>query len=367
LRFYIIIFSICLAIACVLQIATYKHNYNNDLAQQRQNFIQQQQDLMSRIARQLSYPIARQETHRVEEILLAYENVLFALDLPVVMQVVLLDAPQAIIGNADRLHADYNYYQRILANPNKIHFSDLYDSTLMPDFKMLNYGIGILDDAEEVTAVLEVTIADEKFDRIVNQVTGYSLQSYIIKVVTAYALLALFVTSVFAYFFRQQMMMRKELKMLQRTVLIGSSKEYEQKGQMHFDLFVLLSDLYAKFFSAAKDMNVSLLWPQKEKPYYIYADRQDIMHDLSGIVANMLRNNANEGTLKLSISLEDGNVMLNAEDDAYYSSLDEEWGILSEKVEYIHQPYIGNKIKYLICKARSKASVIPFAQSKIQT
>ncbi len=152
----VLVLIICGCFICfVVHFAEMKRDYTAKLQTNINVYLQQQIATLSRLSDAL-IPVLQQKNYvQVAALLAIYEEITFAqaqqgAAVPINIHFVSLSAPQHIIGSFGELDlrsiaSDSEYYSRVAEVPDQLAFSKIYTNTDMPEYPMLNFGLGISD------------------------------------------------------------------------------------------------------------------------------------------------------------------------------------------------------------------------------
>ncbi len=190
----------CFVTLTVLAILTCMFSFSSHVAKIRQHFQQQvivsiqrvldqQQILLQRLGHNLLLPIQNKDQLVISAYLSAYEDQLYVaaqqgLAIPASLSLVSLSAPLNIISSiglaeASTLAPDEEYYLRVVRQPKDLSISQQYIRLEMPDCKLINFGLGVLDHQQQFIAHLDAKIAVAALQKFVqNSLPGSSLYSF---------------------------------------------------------------------------------------------------------------------------------------------------------------------------------------------
>lgn len=156
-------------ISFTLHIITLKRQYSNVLRHEISQYLDQQKFLLQRLGQKLVGPIKQQDFNTVSQTINAYEEIIFSLAkqklaIPANIYLVSLDADQQVIGgfgytDQSILAPDENYYSRVVEEPGNIAISELYIKHEMPDYPLLNLGVGITGTVNNYYGQLDLKLA----------------------------------------------------------------------------------------------------------------------------------------------------------------------------------------------------------------
>jgi hypothetical protein len=144
-----------LFISYILHISEQKQEYTNNLHINIRKFIHQQTISLQRLSNHMVPILRRQEYGAISTYLAAYEDVLYGMakqgyTLAGNIKFVSLNAPQIVLGSKGKLDAavvapDQEYYSKIVADPFLLAMSHHYSKPEMPNYPLVNLGLGITD------------------------------------------------------------------------------------------------------------------------------------------------------------------------------------------------------------------------------
>lgn len=153
----------------VLRISEYKRAYTDDVNVQIKNFIQQQNFSLQRLNNHILPALRSNDVAALSTYLAAYEDVLFGVakqghSPAVTVQFVNLNAPELIVSSKgiesnSTLAPDHEYYSKIIEDPYTLIFSHYYVKAEMPDYPLLDFGIGVTDSLNNYYGQIDVKVA----------------------------------------------------------------------------------------------------------------------------------------------------------------------------------------------------------------
>lgn len=346
-----------------------------------ETFMQQQQNLLQRLGKQLIQPIKQNSAPDISLRLRIYEDLIFtmakqALTVPVNVHYVSLTAPAKIIasnGLTDirALAPDDNYYMRAVAEPNKLVISASYIKTEMPDYGMFNWGLGIVDD--KYLGHLDVKVAmpliaeyiatkvgtqDNLFSFKLNTPNIYApdvmLNKNILLVHAIRVALVAFIITALAYYILYKIYIVHMATKLQNNMLkdkVAQNAELDAQVMAYksytavqneygllavnvvgsekqiVDIGKLLQDVKAVNLPLAMHRSVQINLPYHlGLPLGIFVNRIRLMQILSGIVYEVLMQLSNGSKIEIQVSVKElanakQNIIFKFVDNGFYNTL----------------------------------------------
>lgn len=339
--------SICAVFA--IHVGYKKYAYAAEHVAARQQFFVEQQDLLVRLSKLLPRLVKQREVNAINQLLTTYESVLFALQLPVNMQVVIFDAPQQAIGLLAELAPDESYYMQIMQRPQQLAYSHAYTKSAMPDYPLFNYGLGILDDSGVVLGIVEAKIPEVALQEYLDQKLPTNFYAYIFAIAIGYMLLAGLIICSYVLFMRHKARYQAKIDRLQACLTMHDKYKDMPTVYVNVNIMQIINDIYAATNVMAHALGVTLIFPHLEqRAIYCYCDQKLLVQMLTAIVKNMLVQLGSNGSLQLEIHLSKNQITFEFTDNGFYCELDEGWQDIIEYIEHVHTAYVGNKITYSI-------------------
>lgn len=353
-----------LCVGFIWQVKNAKYTYSHRLSLLIAQYTQQQQALLQRLGNNLLIPLQQNDVAEIARNLRVYEDILYTLakqnlTIPASVHLVSLNAPQKIIGSygiAENsvLAPDENYYIQTLENPTLIAQSHIYSKQEMPDYFMLNLGVGVFDSNQIYRAQLDQKIAintlqdfiklrlgSEKFESLEKIFTFRFTNAGIdnpeillssklcLELFLRYAtLLTLIFTSIFyiVHAFIIRLMLNKQQKLQldnmqlelvlvreeHRCMRIAAEVQHKygtllsigMTSPVIIELPCLISDIKAVNANLALERSVQLVFPDySQKALRFYANQIRIMQILSGITYEIIQHMNSAGILELEIQI----------------------------------------------------------------
>ncbi len=365
-----------------MQFAKAKQHYADQLQEQINQFIVQQNSLLQRLAKQMSFAVQQQDLPNIKLHLRSYEDLIFTLakqnlTVPVNVHFVSLNAPQQIIGSNGKVDSNYlapdeDYYSRSISEPNRLIFSGAYIKTEMPDHLLCNWGVGIigqnylghLDVKAALVAIenyiqarvapnelfsFQLSVPDlSKSSVKVNSVVFIAgLVKFVILCITGAILLysaVFYLIKLYAYIKQQQQdisIMDKHIseQFLELSALKLATKIQEKYGILaanedhsysNIDIGQILSEVQTinTELAIARGVKIELVH-DFEQPIHIYTNRLRLMQILSGITYSILQQLPDGSTLELQVILQElsnahQKFLFKFTDNGFYTSLQDE-------------------------------------------
>lgn len=355
-----------LCVGFIWQVKNAKYTYSHRLSLLITQYTRQQQALLQRLGNNLLIPLQQNDITEIARNLRVYEDILYTLakqnlTIPASVHLVSLNAPQKIIGSygiAEKsvLAPDENYYIQTLENSTMIAQSHPYSKPEMPDYFMLNLGVGIFDSKQIYYAQLDQKIAINSLQDFIKLRLGYEKLENLEKVFTfkftnaginnpeillSYKLclelflrysilLALIFTSIFyiIHAFVIRFMINKQQKLQldsmqlelvlvreeHRCMRIAAEVQHKygtllsigMTSPVTIELSCLISDIKAVNANLALERSVQLDFPDySQKSLRFYANQTRIMQILSGITYEIIQHMNSAGILELEVRIND--------------------------------------------------------------
>jgi len=365
-------------ILCVIQVNKYvaaeRAAYVSTLSRYLEEYMAQQTEILRRLAKNLIPPLKDPDTRRIAMYLSAHEEILFGLAkqglvVPLSLQLVSLDVP---LIDSSILAPDESYYIKVVEQPKVLTVSRLYNRHDMPDYLMVNLGLGIVDGVNNYHGHLDAKLAVASLsDYLVHKpgmasslftfkfVKAQGLQPEIILLKTAFAwvllkyMLAcvslltvlLLVAYVVSMVYNQLAAKKTEVTKLARNLetaqqelaytqaaievqnTYGVLLNYVPDNIQVIELQQLLLDIKTVNANLAFQQGVKLLFPEyNSKNLRFYGHQIRLMQILSGILHEMIKLNALGGTIELKVDLSDNldgqqKLKFHFMDNGFYDSL----------------------------------------------
>lgn len=175
-----IILLICLICICVAifttQLADAKQRYKAAILTQIEQLCAQQQILLQRLGKQLIPALHAQNHSSISDHLRIFEDQNFGLakqklTIPINVQWVSLNIPAQILksdGSIEELKQAQaeDFYLQIISDPNNLKISENFTRTEMPEYALVNFGLGIIDGTNNL-GHLEASVALQDIDKYI--------------------------------------------------------------------------------------------------------------------------------------------------------------------------------------------------------
>lgn len=345
----IIICILCASVSFAIQFGYRKHEQTAQTNRARERFFQVQEDFLFRISKVLAYSVKLREVAAINQHLAAYEEVLFTLHQPVNLQVAILDAPMQVIGLFPELAPDQNYYSQLLQDPKHLAYSHTYTKSAMPDYPLLNYGVGILDQNGTVLGVVEARIPESVLQELINsQVPGTFYREILWLAVWHVLLIATAITAIWLLN-KYRSSNTKTVRRLQDFIDMQHRYTSMSDIAMNFNIMQIVGDVYAAIAIGMQRAGVEIIFPHDNtQVIYCYCQPKELVQTLTDIANNIARQLGANGRLQLEITLDNNLVNFIFTDNGFYNQLDPAWGDLKDNIQYLHTAYVGNKIVYSV-------------------
>lgn len=384
---HLFIFSLSIVIcSCIviysMQLAEAKKSFHLKLTNKIQLLLEQQQELLQRLSKQLLESIKQQNLTEISKHLRIYEDQIFilakqGLTIPVKIQWVSFNVPQIVVtsegvANSNTLAPDQRYYLNVFADPKQLQTSNNYIKEEMPEYRLLNLGLSILDRHNNIQGLLDISISltslhaylesdlgaaaavfsfnllDLANPEIVLNATTYwvGLLKFIAGVVGTFAGLWLLISyghKLYNYTLVQNLQLenaKRQIATLTMNAVIhrnaaATQNKYgiiaadpETKAMQLIDISELLNDSLAVNAELAQIRNVTITLPtQKILQVYIFGNMVRLIQILSGIMYEVLSRLPANSTINVQLLITD--LPLNARqftfkftDNGFYNTLD---------------------------------------------
>lgn len=403
------------SISFTLHIITVKRIYTDNLSNELAKYLDQQKFLLQRLGQKLVRPIQQGDFNTVSQTINAYEEVIFSLSkqklsIPANIHLVSLDAVQQVIGgfgyrDQKILAPDESYYSQVVEEPNSLAVSKLYIKHEMPDYPLLNLGVGITDSANNYYGHLDLKLAVESLQEFFTSHELFNLKfvdNNLLKPKIYYSKTNLMLYAV------KFILLRLASIILLITIITWLYKVYKQNLQLKIsplqskidkmqkfidlqhnygvpsagnkiNLQQLLDDIKALNVIAADQKQIKLVLPEYNNNHHLcfYAHKLRLVQILSGILYEIIMQVSVGGTIELKTILTDypndqQKVEFVFNDNGFYEKLQNREVVLSSTdirshgwdniiklidlenglLEHQHVAYVGNTIRFsLVCQA----------------
>lgn len=340
-----------MVVPCILQISYKQHTFNVQHDRAFADFFEQQQDLLTRISRLVSRDVQARDQAGIQAVLSAYEGVLFSMQLPVGLQVVIINAPQQVIGLNSQLTPDDQFYTNVLQRPDTLSISDYYTLPAMPDYTMLSYGIAISNIDGIVLGILEAKVPETLLQEYLGVKYSANLVSYILQTVLLYILLTAVLFTVLQYVQRMKKIYKQEIDYMQEYITIQDKYRDMHVYKTNINVMQVIIDVYNTCKLQAHKLGINIEFTERAKePIFSYCQQRDLYQVLLNILQNIICQLGANATIKIMVEATNENIVFKFIDDGYYFDLSQDWGEYAELVKYKHTTYEGNIITYSLIR-----------------
>ena len=383
----IIVFALLLSalICCtsfLMNLATHKRNYNDQITSKVQQYLAQQKIILHRLGGKL-IPLVKQENIAdIAQNLNAYEEIIFVLArqglaVPVSVHLVSLDAPQQIVGSfgistPTALAPDEAYYSQVVEEPLELAISQIYIKNEMPNYSMLNLGVGIEDNSGQYYGHLDVKLAvtalhdyiahdhalrsklfnfsfaannSLKPEITINSaaciIAGFNYVVLRLLILAIAVLIAIAAYKIYTKISRQIKVLQKNEKQIQLLnnrlhnlqMFIETQNKYGKllknvtEQNQAIELRQLLNDVKAVNSEFAMERGVSLIFPEYNSDNLrFHGNRLRLMQILSGMLHDIIWQMASMGQIELKVKLNDNQhglqkLVFSFTDNGFYNNL----------------------------------------------
>lgn len=339
----------CATVVFAMHMACKKYAYSLQADHMRQQFFAQQEELLKRLSKLLANVVKQRDVGAVSALLSAYEGALFALQIPVNLQVAIFDAPSQVIGLLAEFAPDENYYMRIMQHPEKLAYSTTYTKSAMPDYPILNYGVGIVDERGTVVGIVEAKIPEQVLHQQMQvQVHFYW---YICAWFIVYASVTALLITIYAHYLRRKTLHASELQLLQNCLTVQDKYQSMQVFEANVNVLQIIADVYAVTIVTARDKQIIFNVPHMHgRGIYCYTQQKLLAQTLITIVKNILQQLDPQSELTLELHLSKDHIEFVFNDNGFYNELETHWYPISDYITHTHTAYVGNTIIYSISR-----------------
>lgn len=366
------------AILCVIQVnkrvASERAVYAATLDKHLEEYLQQQTEILRRLAKNLIQPLKKHDSISIAAYLNAHEEILFGLAkqglvIPLGLQLVSLDAG---LVDSSILAPDESYYINVVEQPTLLAVSKFYSKQDMPDYLMVNLGLGVVDSSNHYHGHLDAKLAVSSLRDYIWHKPGLESTLFALEfnkdkglhaeiILRKSAFVALLLKYMLAYLSLLTVLLlvvylvskhlqyitsknaalkdvtkslqtaRQELAYTQAAIEVqhsyGILLNYVPDNIQVIELQQLLSDVKTVNANLAFQQGVKLLFPEyNSKNLRFYGHQVRLMQILSGILHEMIKLNALGGTIELRVDLSDNldgqqKLVFDFIDNGFYDSL----------------------------------------------
>ncbi len=355
-----------MVIACALQIGYKQSAIILQHDELYEDFFMQQQDLLTRIGRLLALSVQNRDQITIQSILSAYEGVMFSMQLPIGLQVVIFDAPHQVVGLNAQQTPDETFYTSILQQPTSLSLSEQYTLPLMPDYTMLSYGLGIIDIDNRVLGILEAKVPEKLLQDFLATKYIDDIYSYSLYVVALYIFATIVLILMLWRMHAIHTLYQQDIMRMQKYIQIQEQYQNMHIYKTNINVMQVILDVYDTCKLQANSDGIDLEFVSRANaPVYNYCQQVELYNTLLNILRRIINQVGKGATIKVMVECSPEKIIFKFTDDGYYYALDSEWKDCLQLVTHKHTTYEGNIINYEV--AREIKDNVIFMEQALET